>query len=152
MQDQLQTAFTILKIMQAEMLKILAEMGPDGMNWAPNLPEVNSPYAITYHSTASQYWWIQENLNGQKIERNRPGEFVAKAGSLDALEKEIERVNGITRAVFESIKTEDLQTGRQVKDKTVTVEWIVLHVIEHTAIHLGHLQLTKQLWEGRDNA
>jgi hypothetical protein len=27
------------------------------------------------------------------------------------------------------------------------VEWIVFHVIEHTATHLGHMQLTKQMWE-----
>jgi hypothetical protein len=26
------------------------------------------------------------------------------------------------------------------------VRWCILHVIEHIAQHLGHMQLTRQLW------
>jgi hypothetical protein len=26
------------------------------------------------------------------------------------------------------------------------VRWCILHVIEHYAQHLGHMQLTRQLW------
>lgn len=28
-----------------------------------------------------------------------------------------------------------------------SVSWSLLHVLDHTAIHLGHIQLTRQLWE-----
>ena len=31
----------------------------------------------------------------------------------------------------------------------ITVRWCILHLISHHAIHLGHIQLTRQLWEQR---
>jgi hypothetical protein len=27
------------------------------------------------------------------------------------------------------------------------IAWSLLHALEHTALHLGHMQLTRQLWE-----
>jgi len=29
----------------------------------------------------------------------------------------------------------------------VTVGWAPVHVVEHPAIHVGHIQLTRQLWD-----
>jgi hypothetical protein len=39
-----------------------------------------------------------------------------------------------------------LDAGRKFRDRQVTVRWSILHVIEHTAQHVGHMQLTRQLW------
>lgn len=145
----LETALSTQDALLAEMVKILEAMGVEGMNWTISLPEVNSAYAIATHATASQYWWIRENLHGETIDRDRPAEFTARAADLGALKAEMARVQAVTRAIFAGLGPEDLTAERVVRGKSVSVEWIVLHVIEHTAIHLGHLQLTQQLWEGR---
>ncbi|MCA9947468.1 MAG: DUF664 domain-containing protein [Anaerolineales bacterium] len=34
------------------------------------------------------------------------------------------------------------------RDREVPVRWGILHVIDHTALHLGHIQITAQLWQG----
>lgn len=147
MLPHLETACSVLENLQAEMLQVLAAMGPEGMNWQPALPETNSAYTIVVHATASQLWWIKENLHGEPIVRNRPAEFTAQADDLQALEAEIARVQHITREILAGLTPEDLKSTRQVRNRSVTVEWIVLHVIEHAATHLGHLQLTRQMWE-----
>lgn len=144
---ELSTACSILETMQSEMQKIMAEVGVEGMNWTPPLKEVNSLYAIATHTTASQLWWIQENLHGQKVERDRISEFTASDQNLERVNTSIKEGQALTRQILEAIKPEDLQKLREVKGKSYTVEWIVLHVIEHTATHLGHMQLTKQMWE-----
>lgn len=28
-----------------------------------------------------------------------------------------------------------------------TVAWRLAHALEHTALHLGHMEITRQLWE-----
>ncbi len=145
----LETALSTQDALLADMLKILEDMGVEGMNWAISLPEVNSAYAIVTHTTASQYWWIKENLHGEKVDRDRPAEFTARAADLEALKVEMTRVQDFTREIFAGLGPEDMPAERVVRGRSVSVEWIVLHVIEHTATHLGHLQLTKQLWEGR---
>jgi hypothetical protein len=30
------------------------------------------------------------------------------------------------------------------------VGWALLHALEHTAIHLGHIQITQQLWDQKN--
>jgi hypothetical protein len=37
---------------------------------------------------------------------------------------------------------------REARDRVIPVRWCILHVIDHTALHLGHMQLTYQLWMG----
>ena len=33
-----------------------------------------------------------------------------------------------------------------------TVGWALLHALEHTALHAGHIQMTRQLWDQRSQA
>ena len=40
----------------------------------------------------------------------------------------------------------DLDSTRQARDRMVPMRWAILHAIEHTALHLGHMQITYQLW------
>ena len=35
------------------------------------------------------------------------------------------------------------------KDESHSVGWALLHGLEHTAIHTGHIQITRQLWDQR---
>lgn len=144
---QFETACKVLEDLHAEIIALLETVGSDGMNWTPELDDVNSMYAIANHTILSQYWWIQENLNQEKIERNRPAEFTARAEDLDSLSNLYKEIELLTQNVLEKIPQEETQALRTVKQRQVTVEWIVLHVIEHTALHLGHMQLMKQLWE-----
>ena len=49
-----------------------------------------------------------------------------------------------------SLPPSRLDEERKFRDRKVTVRWAILHVIEHTATHLGHIQLTRQLWESQE--
>jgi hypothetical protein len=33
--------------------------------------------------------------------------------------------------------------------RSITAGWALCHVLKHTALHLGHMQITRQLWEQR---
>lgn len=145
--SQFETACKVLEDLHAEILALLEAVGSEGMNWTPEINDVNSVYAIANHTILSQYWWIQENLNQEKIERNRPAEFTARADDLNSLRNLYKEIETLTRSVLENVPQQEIQAFREVKQRQVTVEWIVLHVIEHTALHLGHMQLMKQIWE-----
>lgn len=145
--NQFQTAIQTLNTLHDEIFIILDEVGVDNWNWQPDVPEINSLYAIATHTISSQYWWIQENLNQVKITRDRNGEFTASANDLDELKKLYQRVQNLTAKVLEATPETELQDLRSVGQRRVTVEWIIFHIVEHTALHLGHMQITKQLLE-----
>ena len=52
----------------------------------------------------------------------------------------------ISRRILAALSAEDLDGAREVDGHNVPVRWAILHVIDHTALHLGHMQITYQLW------
>ena len=57
------------------------------------------------------------------------------------------------QGVFRHLSVEDLSNQRisERDGKPYTIAWALLHALEHTGIHLGHLQILRQMWEMRDN-
>lgn len=56
----------------------------------------------------------------------------------------------IVEEVLSPLKEGQMEEDRKYRDRTAKVRWIILHVIEHTAQHLGHMQLTRQFWLARN--
>ena len=52
-------------------------------------------------------------------------------------------------ATLESLSEEELTTLRiePAEQRTVSVSGSLAHTLAHAATHLGHIQLTRQLWE-----
>jgi hypothetical protein len=51
--------------------------------------------------------------------------------------------------VLETLTLQDLETKRisPRNGREVTVGWALGHALKHTALHVGHLQIMRQLWE-----
>ncbi len=145
---ELETACVTIEDLHDEIMQLLREVGPVDINWNPGAG-YNSIYALLTHSIASQRWWICENLAGRVIERNRPAEFTASGHDFSVLETSLEEVQEETREILRQFTQGDLEQERVVKGRVLSVRWIVMHVIEHTALHLGHMQMTQQWLQDR---
>jgi uncharacterized damage-inducible protein DinB len=150
MLHQMASACEVLENLHTEILDLLEKTGPERMNQVPPAQEANSMYALATHAAASQLWWISENLVGIPIARDRPAEFVSAGKDLSKIRESFQEVEHTTREILGSLTEDQLQETRVVRGKNCSVEWIVLHVIEHTALHLGHMQITQQWIEGID--
>ncbi len=139
---------------RARVFAALEQAPPEAWNWRPTRAETNSLFVLATHVIGAEQWLILELIGGAAATRNRPAEFVATANpaapaqTLDALRAEYERVASETRALFERLTAADLTSTRhRAGQGDVSVRWIILRVIEHSSEHLGHMELTKQLWE-----
>ncbi len=151
MLDEAETVLSILEQLHAEMIAIAEEVGPQGMNWSPRTG-FNSIYAIATHAAGSQLWWIKENMAGVVVERDRASEFSASGESPARLLDQFRSAQAVTRDILDAVTSDDMRALRDVRGRSVTIRWILLHVIEHTATHLGHMQITKQLYERREQS
>mgnify|MGYP000944523282 CR=1 FL=1 len=141
---ELETALSIMETLQNEILAEVEGLTAEELNWIPPVAQTNSVFAIATHAAASQKWWICENLAGQKIVRDREAEFKAQGQTAADLRAAFDETRQLTREILAGLRPENLTETRLVKGKIYTVRWIVYHVIEHTALHLGHIQITKQ--------
>ncbi|HEY5271156.1 MAG TPA: DinB family protein, partial [Anaerolineales bacterium] len=72
-----------------------------------------------------------------------------QALSADALEAHLVSADDYARLALARFSLPDLEAVRQSprNAKTFTAGWCLAHALEHTALHTGHIQLTRQLWE-----
>lgn len=137
-----------LRALRRQALSALQDADPNAWNWTPTKDDTNSLFVLATHAIGSERGWILEILGGGTKTRNREAEFRAASSDLSALYAEYAQVAAATEALLASQTNETLQTTRFRENYgNVTARWIVLHVIQHYAEHLGQMYLTKQLWE-----
>ncbi|MFN8483565.1 MAG: DinB family protein [Anaerolineae bacterium] len=133
---------------------ILAELeavAPEALNWRPPFPDANSMYVLAVHTTGAAEWWIVGAAAGQPVRRDRPAEFRSggdlasvKAWYTDKLAAIRQAAATVSDADLSATRSYTTMSGRAEEN---TAAYCFLHAIEHAAEHLGHIQITRQLWE-----
>jgi hypothetical protein len=79
--------------------------------------------------------------------RDREAEFVTSGVSEQALVDLLDTSLAYIEGAFDRLDVEVLAENRiSPRDgREISVARTIAHVIEHTALHLGHIQITKQL-------
>ncbi len=136
--------------------QLIADLPAEALNWRPIAAseghEANSLAVLASHVAGAEHFWLGEVVGGLPPTRDRDAEFAAQAGEAGELLRRLDEVGAETRAVFAALKPGDLDGTRQAQGRTVAVRWAILHVVDHTALHLGHMQITCQLWKGGPSA
>ncbi len=123
----------------------------EALNWNPVPGEANSIYAIVSHICGSERQWIQHTIGGKDVQRDRDAEFTAKGQTVEGLLELLDRTQEITSGVLSKETIESLRrTVQRYPDRPKTTAIAsVVNCLWHVAEHLGHLQLTRQLWEAK---
>jgi len=131
---------------------LIAELPAEALNWRPIEGKddhvTNSLAVMAAHVAGAEHFWIAEVIGGHSTTRDRDAEFAVVAATPAELLQILEKVSHETRDVLSALSESDLSGTRQAKDRMVSVRWGILHVIDHTSLHLGHMQMTYQLWTG----
>jgi uncharacterized damage-inducible protein DinB len=131
---------------------LVAALSAEALNWRP-LPgtgdhATNSLAALAAHTAGAEHFWIAEVIGGRPATRDREAELATLAASAAEIVRLLEDTARETREVLLTLQDTDLKDTRQTAGRTLAVRWCLLHVIDHTSLHLGHMQLTFQLWAG----
>lgn len=138
--------------LRAQIARIVQTVPQEALNWRPDeaseAHEMNSLAVMAMHVAGAEHFWIGEVVGQLPATRNRDAEFETVVADTAVLRQTFERVHEQTRRILQALTQEDLDGVRQARDRQVPTRWAILHVIDHTALHLGHMQITAQLWQG----
>ena len=131
-----------------EILGALEGLPPAALDWFPGV-ETNSISVLVFHLTGAERYWIGDVAGQDPKERDRDAEFRVRDVGIDVLKKRLTDNLEYARNALSNFTVEDLEKTRvSARDgHTFTVGWALLHALEHTTLHLGQIQLTRQLWE-----
>jgi hypothetical protein len=150
MQPYFQALSSQFEALHAQVRAALAGLPPEALDWQPG-PEINSASVLVTHLTGAERFWIGDVVMGETSHRNREAEFVARGRTAADLENRLQAAEQYLRGAFERLALADLEAERisPRNQQAYLVGWCLNHALEHTALHLGHLEILRQLWEQR---
>lgn len=115
------------------------------------LPSLTTVSGLVQHLTDVERSWFRERVDGQQdvptrwSEEDPDGEFrVSEADSLEQIIAEYEAACDESREVLGRHGLEDRCTGGGEQN----VRWVLVHMIEETGRHCGHLDILRELLDG----
>ena len=142
----------MIEDLRGQVRDLIADLPVDALNWRPlegsDEHATNSLAVLATHIAGAERFWAAEVVGGKPPTRDRDAEFARQATSASELVNLLEITGEQTREVFSMLSETDLKGTREARGRVIPVRWCILHVIDHTALHLGHMQLTYQLWMG----
>lgn len=137
-----------LEGLQRGLHKDVRDLPAEAMDWAPG-PQMNSVAVLLAHITGVLHEGIDIALDDPPG-RVRKQEFQTRGVLSAEMLRRLDAVIDYARGALPRLGLEDLSKERKDEDATISCGWALLHALEHAYLHLGHLQLTCQIWRQRE--
>jgi hypothetical protein len=144
---------SVLERIGRDVLAQISSLPEPLLNQPLPLPETNSLFALATHLVGMSEFWVLALVGERPVQRDRSAEFLAQ-GTADGL---VQRYTHWLTQMHEVLDTlpasklgdvvdppQEYRTTGGLLDGPVTVLDCLLHTVEHSAVHLGHMQLTRQ--------
>jgi uncharacterized damage-inducible protein DinB len=137
----------LLKRCHDDIVQAVEGLPSAALDWTPGR-EMNSIGVLMTHIIGSERYMIGDIAALESSNRDREAEFQVHGLELDALKQRLTDNLEYARTVVEKMSLQDLESKRVLPSgREYTVAWALLHGLEHATLHLGQIQLTRQLWE-----
>lgn len=155
MESEIRHYIDMMDDLRGQASELIVDLSADALNWRPiegaEDHATNSLGVLVSHIAGAEHYWIAEVIGGHEATRDRPAEFATHATAASDLVQRLSDVGDESRDVLSDLTGAELEMNREADGRTVPVRWAILHVIDHTALHLGHMQLTYQLWKSGES-
>jgi uncharacterized damage-inducible protein DinB len=152
MNAEIETYSKYIRKQIADVHASLKGLSDDQMNRRPNVPGANSGFVIATHVFGNARAWILGIACGQPLRRDRPGEFASR-GTYDGLEKAAGALSDETNAALVQLDASTLGDRPsptqglwgEGEAHEITRREALAHVLEHASMHLGQIQMTRDI-------
>ena len=133
-----------------EVKQTIQNLPETALDWSPG-PDFNPINILVAHIAGSEAFWIGEFLGELPANRNRDTEFQVTGLDHKSIDELLDRSLAVVREALEELPVDALATERLSAGhgRNFSLGWALAHGLEHTAQHVGHIQLTAQLWEAK---
>ena len=126
----------------------LADLDDEQLRWKP-APSANSLGAIAVHLGYAERLWLRVFFAGEEMDMTwRQNMFVLPDGwSVDDVVTFYRAETAAADRVLDAASSFDLASAPSARP--TTLRWVVFHLIEEIARHDGHMDITRELLDGR---
>jgi hypothetical protein len=130
------------------LLETIAGLDDEAVNWKPPVSSGNSLLVLVTHALASAEDNVVRRAAGKTVLRNRDAEFAVTGGASHLIAR-MNEVRGRIADAFAGLEGR-LDEERESNFRKWPAKWTardsLVHAVSHTAEHVGHAQLTRDLY------
>ena len=124
----------------------------EALNWKPARTPCDSLAGLVRHIVAVQRLWLDSVIAGEPISPELATAHAGSAENAEELQSLLDDSLARSKRRLESLTTEQLDEPRERRGRALSVRWASYHTLEHTALHVGHMQLTRQVYDEQAGA
>ena len=147
--DEMPMARAWLDHLRESAISKLDDLDADQIRWRP-APTANSLGTIVIHLGLAERLWFRAIFAGEEMDmgwRAHMFDQVPDGWSADDVVAFYRAEIAAADAVLDQATSFDLPSRGSIRH--TTLRWAVVHMIEETARHCGHLDITRELIDGR---
>ncbi|MFX0108874.1 MAG: DinB family protein [Candidatus Hodarchaeota archaeon] len=145
--------YALMEKTRERLLKRVEGLSVKDLDYSPHDESIETIGTLLLHIAAVEWSWIFEDMGGQEMDYEKwKHAFALREGIpqlrgknlkfyLDKLEEVRERVFSRLMAVSDDELDHLVDIGQAV----VSIEWILFHLIEHEAMHVGQISVLRRL-------
>jgi uncharacterized protein DUF664 len=154
--DEKSALIHFLEYQRASVRSIVEGLSEEGWHTSV-VPSGWTPAGFVEHLGGAEFHWFQQVIEGNVEDFSSEEDyvpydpyaaFVSDLPSEEILRNYIETCD-LSDAVLAKWSMSDKPLGRHGDDEVPSVRWVVLHMIEETATHSGHLEIARELLDGQ---
>lgn len=137
---------------RAQVVTKVDGLSAEQARWRP-AETANSLAAIVNHLAYVEHWWFHEVFLGKPCELPEDpddGDFDFRSADTLPLAEIVERYASVcerSRAIVAEAPSLDEPCVYE-KYTTLNLRWVLIHMLEETARHAGHMDITRELIDG----
>ncbi|MBX3071457.1 MAG: DinB family protein [Thermomicrobiales bacterium] len=116
--------------------------------------DISTMYGMATHIAGAGEFWTLQAVGGRDLNRQRLAEFEA-SGSIASIRARYDAWLAELAALFANLTDDDLRSiyrreanpAQGVSRAEMPKAQGIIHALDHTAQHLGHMQVQRQLWD-----
>jgi hypothetical protein len=130
---------------------IFSDLPDESLDWVPD-PAMNSMTVLIVHTCGALRYWVGELLGDEPAHRDRSAEFLARGLSKAELHQTLKTTAAQTQRVLEGLRKRDLKAKQYstIHKDYFSGAFALAHALGHTALHVGHMEIMRELWEQFD--
>ena len=139
------------------LLKMINDVDDVMLDYTPDERTVETIGTLLLHIAGVEWSWIVADIEGKEIPYEKWKHAYALSEDVNipqlvgkGVEFYLNRLKEVRNEVYEKLKEftdDDLNRIVEIEGKKFSIEWILYHVIEHEAMHLGQISLLKRLYK-----
>jgi uncharacterized damage-inducible protein DinB len=160
--EEKQALLHFLEYQRASVLSIVEGLNEEAWH-KPVVPSGWTPAGLVEHLGDAERHWFQQVVAGSGVDlpwdEGRPAydpeaAFICDRAAADVIayyREQCQRSDAVLAVTPMSAPPRGKHGDPETDDQPPSVRWVVLHMIEETACHSGHLDIARELLDGQTN-